>query len=725
MPTPYGYVVTSECNVISIKVRPGLGSSMNGGNRLQAIINVPTITAVGSLIFPNTIVGNNSASQYFLVSGTTLYNAPGSITIYSPSVNFEVSNDNVTWGSSTTISFVSDIIYATQVFVRFTPQSLGALSTNLQITGGGVTVPVLMPASGNGVNAASLSATPINPFPNTPILTNSASQISYITGSSLVGFPGVITINAPNTNYQVSNNNTTWGSSTTIPYTSGTLSSTPIYIRFTPQTVGIKSGNVGVSGSTTSTTIAVTSTGVVEFVFEAYQMTSILFDDIQTVNGFTMLWNASDLTTAQNFAAGQQSSISHTYPSAYTGNVKLQVTSLADVQRFNIAGGGSAPAPINNSTFTVRIQQSELVKLTGLISFKAAESCRLFGMATANLNRSLERFIAYFSYMTGSIGLLPTVLEELNLIETNSVTGTINSMYTNCPNLTSFTVGATNGISGTINSINPASTIFLCTDNNAISGTFASLPSLPNIIYFVVNGANTISGNIEDMTWTSLLWFEVGGVGAKTGNVDNITFNNAMFAFSLGGNGTAISGSLSQFPNSVEFFNVGGTSSLTGTVADVPTSCTTFAYGGNCVLSGNVSGLPSTLEQLVITGASSTVTGTISSLPPNLRFVKIEGASHTVYGYPTSRLWGTLNYTVGGQRTMCKFSIYGASAVSNTDQTEVNNLIIDLDAAQTWTNSVSFILDTKVVNYKGIVVNGAGLTAKNSLVSRGVPVNNI
>lgn len=720
-----GYTVTVLDNIITITVRPGLGSSMNGGNRLQAIINVPTITAVGSLIFPNTIVGNNSASQYFLVSGTTLYNAPGSITIVSPSTDFEVSNDNVNWGSSTTISFVSDIIYNAQVFVRFTPQSLGALSTNLQITGGGVTVPVLMPASGNGVNAPSLSATPIDPFPNTPVLTNSASQISYITGSNLVGFPGVITINAPNTNYQVSNNNTTWGSTTTIPYTSGTLSSTPIYIRFTPQTVGIKSGNVGVSGSTTSTTIAVTSTGVVEFAFEAFQMTEILFDDIQTVNGFTMLWNASDVTTAQNFAAGQHFNILHTYPSAYTGNVKLQVTSLADVERFNIAGGGSAPLPINNSTFTVRIQQSELVKLTGLTSFKAAESCRLFGVTTANLNRSLERFIAYFSYMTGSIGLLPVGLEEFNLLETNSVSGTINSMYANCPNLTSFTVGATNSISGTISSINPATTIFLCTDSNTIGGTFASLPSLPNIIYFVINGNNTISGNIEDMTWTNLLWFEVGGSGVKTGDVDNITFNSSMFAFSMAGNATAISGSLSQFPNSIEFFNVQGTSTLTGTVADVPTSCTTFAYGGSCILTGNVSGLPSTLQQLIITGASSNVTGTISSLPPNLRFVKIENNVHTVSGYATSRPWGTLNYTVGGERTMCKFSIFGSSVPSNSNQSEVNQLIIDLNAAETWTNSTSFAFDTKVVNYVGIVANGAGLIAKNSLVARGVPVNNI
>lgn len=102
-------------------------------------------------------------------------------------------------------------------------------------------------------------------FGNQNILTNSTSQSFNLSGSYLTGAPGTITISASNTDFQVSNDNSTFGSSTTIPYSSATLASTPVYVRFTPQSAGAKFGTITLSGGGVASppSVAVSGTGVV------------------------------------------------------------------------------------------------------------------------------------------------------------------------------------------------------------------------------------------------------------------------------------------------------------------------------------------------------------------------------------------------------------------------------------------------------------------------------
>lgn len=228
------------------------------------VIPPPPVLNAGTLAdFGNVTVGTNSASQSFNLSGSNLTGFPGNITITAPSANFQVSNDNSTWGASTTIPFTSATLPPTPVYARFTPQSVGAHSGNISISGGGASTSVAVSGTGTPVPTPSLVATPISGFGNVIVGTNSASQTSNITGTDLTGAPGNITITAPSSNFQVSNDNSTWGVSTTIPYTSSSLPSTPVYIRFTPQSAGPHAGNVTVSGGGASTTIAVNGTGVI------------------------------------------------------------------------------------------------------------------------------------------------------------------------------------------------------------------------------------------------------------------------------------------------------------------------------------------------------------------------------------------------------------------------------------------------------------------------------
>lgn len=124
-------------------------------------------------------------------------------------------------------------------------------------------------------------------------LSQSASQSFNLSGSQLTGAPGVITVNAPNTDFQVSNDDTTWGPSTTISYSSSVLSSTPVYVRFTPQSTGAKSGNITFSGGGVSTppTVAVTGTSVI-----AAPVATAATEVLPT--GFTANWNAVSGTTS-------------------------------------------------------------------------------------------------------------------------------------------------------------------------------------------------------------------------------------------------------------------------------------------------------------------------------------------------------------------------------------------------------------------------------------------
>jgi hypothetical protein len=100
----------------------------------------------------------------------------------------------------------------------------------------------------------------INDFGNIVVGTSSTSQSYNISGANLTNAPGVINITAP-TDFEVSNNNSTWAATTTIAYTSATLAATPVWVRFTPTTAGPKTGNVTNAGGGVTTAINVAVSG--------------------------------------------------------------------------------------------------------------------------------------------------------------------------------------------------------------------------------------------------------------------------------------------------------------------------------------------------------------------------------------------------------------------------------------------------------------------------------
>lgn len=194
------------------------------------------------------VAGNDPVSMWIIPSGVPATEAAAGV---AESVNTTTAGQNaintvaLRQGSSTTS--VQTVVDAIKV---------------------GLTWADVAPASG----VPSLSATPSSvTFGSQAVGSNSASQSFNLSGADLTGAPGNITVTAPSTDFQVSNDNSTWGPSTTIAYASATLSATPVYVRFTPQTGGVKSGNITFSGGgvTTPPTVALSGTGTATYYSKA------------------------------------------------------------------------------------------------------------------------------------------------------------------------------------------------------------------------------------------------------------------------------------------------------------------------------------------------------------------------------------------------------------------------------------------------------------------------
>ena len=172
-----------------------------------------------------------------------------------------------------------------------------------------VTAPVPRNSASPVVNCSSAPAPSlivtgsIAGFGNVTVGNSSASQTYSLSGTNLTGAPGVITVTSPIADFEVSNNNTTWSASTTIPYTSATLAATPVYVRFTPQSAGLKATNISNNGGgiATPVTVAVNGTGIAATTptITASSLASFGNVCVNTTagpNNFTI--NGSNLTTA-------------------------------------------------------------------------------------------------------------------------------------------------------------------------------------------------------------------------------------------------------------------------------------------------------------------------------------------------------------------------------------------------------------------------------------------
>jgi len=227
-------------------------SNCSGGPTASLVAAPTTIANFGSIN-----AGAFSASASFSVSGSNLTGFPGNITIAAPA-NFQVSNNNSTWGTSTTVAYTSATLAATTLYVRFAPQAAGALSGNVAISGGGASA-ISVAVSGTGVSLSpSLSTTALAAFAGTCANITSAPNTFTVNGSNLT--TANVTV-GPLAGYTFSiTSGGTYAASLTLTQTGGTYSQV-VYVKFTPTAVQSYNGNIPVSGGGATAGATVTASG--------------------------------------------------------------------------------------------------------------------------------------------------------------------------------------------------------------------------------------------------------------------------------------------------------------------------------------------------------------------------------------------------------------------------------------------------------------------------------
>lgn len=487
------------------------------------------------------------------------------------------------------------------------------------------------------------------------------------------------------------------------------------------------------STSTTTTSTTTTTTTTIppeEFIMNADGIETVCIRSLISTEAFDVDWGDGNV---DSYTAGTYTNtISHTYSTPYTGEIKIISMNLTGITQFftsDALGCTTTPDPSD-----ITIDMTELTKLDGLKFF--------FSGFTVDgdidlIPNSIDTFTTFNCNLTGNLSNLPSTIRDLGVFGANTINGNLSSLTANTT-LQSIQVYGTNTISGLLSSLPINLTTIYIHGDNTIGGTIGSIPS--GIKNVSIRGDNTITGDISGITSrSSMLLLDVYGDNTITGDAGNFPPN--IVAVSLDGkrafpdtslptSGNSIYGDIGDLPSSLKSFVLFGSTSIGGSLNILSITCPTletFTVHGINGISGNISGLPSTIKAVsvdgnnLITGALSgissrtsltdfdinglnTVSGDIDDLPLSANLVLLQG-NNVVSAYSSPRTWAA---------TMKSLTVYPTSALSSTI---IDNLLIDL-AASTW-------VSPKNITLRGpMPVNPSpGYTAYTTLVGAGVTVS--
>jgi hypothetical protein len=247
------------------------GAADNTYFELITIAPPPAISITGTpLTSFSSTPGNPSGEQNYTVEGSNLID---DITI-TPPADFEVSTTSGSgFSSSVVLTESGGSVSSTLIYVRFNRATEGASSGDITNNSAGATTQnVAVSGTATLPPTISITGTPLTSFSSTP--GNPSDEQNYSVGGS--NLTDDITITPP-TDFEVSTTSGSgFGSSVVLTQSGGSVSSTPIYVRFNRATEGASSGditnssagatteNVAVSGTATATgpkNIYVSTTG--------------------------------------------------------------------------------------------------------------------------------------------------------------------------------------------------------------------------------------------------------------------------------------------------------------------------------------------------------------------------------------------------------------------------------------------------------------------------------
>jgi hypothetical protein len=568
-------------------------------------------------------------------------------------------------------------------------------------------------------------------FSATVVGTTSASTSFILSGTRLTGVPGTITISAPGSDFQVSVDNSTFGVSATIRYSSATLNNTTFYVRFSPQSAGTKSGTLAVSGGGASANVSVSGiaatsvyyskftgslhlsstwgtnkdgTGTAPANFSDPQQVFVIqnnpaptIDGAWTVSGSGSRIVVGDGTSAINF----------TIPSAFplkgpidvTNNAVLTIQNttnpnlgtLAAGSTVNYAGTGTQTIAVSASYFNLtssstggRILPSGAVKITGTFSPGSNTYTVNRGSTVDFLNSSLQAIPSFNYVSVKNSGNGPRVL---------SSSGTIGIAGTFDPGTGNYSVtGSTINYNGDI-----IDTISSFPYNNlTISGTGP---------YFLVPGTTlTISGNYTQTAGTLNV-----STGANSSNTVNIagSFNMTGGVVKLINSPTSTGATINVAGNCTVY-----TSTSDGIYMEPAASTTgaaVFVVNGNASFSGTSDkwidfGTGTALTALALTGNQFQIKGNLSTSGSGKFFtnsINSTGADGIIFnGSGTAANPQTLNY----------------GSISNTGVGSASYIVYTGTRVQLLSNVAIGVSSTP---YSSFTVNGT-LDCQNFKISGGV-----
>jgi hypothetical protein len=339
-----------------------------------------------SLSFGNVINNTISSELTYTLTGSNLSPAVDSLTITAPS-GFTLSTVSGSgFTSSKRIAYTGGTLSAKTIYVRFSPTAVSGYGDNITNAGGGAPT-INVSVTGIGISSASPVIT-INPgslaFSTVLMNTTSSEQTYTVQGSNLSPVSGSITITPPS-GYQVSvTTGSGFNSSINILYTASTLSSTTIYVRFSPTAVQSYIGNItNDGGGATTQDVTVSGTSVNAASLLSMSPASLSFGNVTinalsreksyTLSGINLIAGGIiAITSSKGFqvsatsGAGFDSSISISYGSDTLSSRSIYVRfSPTVVENYNgniTNAGGGAPA-LNVAVSGIGLPLNEIVQL--------------------------------------------------------------------------------------------------------------------------------------------------------------------------------------------------------------------------------------------------------------------------------------------------------------------------------------------------------------------------
>lgn len=625
----------------------GSGSSpMIGLNnvKVESVVTMPPtiLNSENSLTdFGDVIVGNTSIvrSLTFDAEGLT-----GDVTVLAPA-GFEISEDNINWYMGTDISPVGGMLNDVEIYVHFKPTAVGPYSDVITLMSAGATTKTVL-VTGNGIPALSLSTTPASITSLSYPENGGPSQSFQLTGLESVGLTpaqGNITISPAlgnASNYEVSIDGTTWGSSVLYPYTSAdnSITNPSIFIRIK---AGLTQGpvaqeTVNVTGGGLSTTFTISGT--------INPASTITVTDTELgpyCNGAAITFNIPFTNNggfiSPNYYA-QLSNIDGTFPNTASNIVGTSTTSPIAV---TIPAG-----TLSGSNYRIRVYNDSP------LTFSTNDNGHNIVINDAPIMTGITTMIATVSTDSEATfnltGLLPSTTFVLNYNINGGTTVTTPSITATATGDASFTILLAEENDGkllTITSIErtdvtPSCTLVLTT-NNTITLGVNPLPVITNVAASVVCG----DGETTTITLTGLL-------PNSTSDVD-YTINGGTAATEIGVVANASGGATFTLPLSVA--NNGQELEIVSlTRTDITPNCTKSVTGITATLTVNerptatISG-----DQSICFGTSSSNISVAFTGTAPWEFSYTDGTSTfnvsniTVSPYTfTVNIFGTKTYTI-------------------------------------------------------------------------------